>query len=59
MVLVDYASSDDEGAGPSSSGISNLAITPSTKVIAAPDVSLEVEYSNLLPKFKQHQLIPP
>jgi len=46
MVLVDYASSDDEGAGPSSSGISNLAITPSTKVIAAPDVSLEVEYSN-------------
>jgi len=59
MVLVDYASSDDEGASPSSSGIANLAITSSTKVIAAPDVSLEVEYSNLLPKFKQHQLIPP
>ncbi|CAZ82775.1 unnamed protein product [Tuber melanosporum] len=41
MVLVNYASSDDEEAGPSSSGISNLAITSSTKVIAAPDVSLE------------------
>ena len=58
MVLVDYASSDDEGASPSSSGISNLAITSSTKVIAAPDVSLEVEYSNLLPKSKHYQLIP-
>lgn len=42
MSLVDYASSDDDGAGSSASaGIPKF--TSATRVVAAPDVSLEVE----------------
>lgn len=41
-LLVDYASSEDEGAGSSTStGIPKF--TSAARVVAAPDVSLEVE----------------
>jgi hypothetical protein len=47
MSLVDYASSDDEGAGSSTSaGIPQF--TSATRVVAAPDVSLEVESTLLV-----------
>lgn len=41
MSLVDYPSSDEDGAGPSYTGASSF--TSATKLVAAPDVSLEVE----------------